>query len=173
MNSPGCARIGEHSHARSIWCQEMTVKINCNAINKNTSSSLAQVDISILCRSHKCSSIIDFYINELVGLMGFLQWWLWRCVVRCVNRRFGGTYRLHLQGGKNKFGKKPAWKQVACTLVSCRTNFVNPEDGGDMFLRKHRLTLNGLHGVISQKMVLFINGPGHESATASMWIYFN
>jgi hypothetical protein len=29
-----------------------------------------------------------------------------------VNRRFGETYRLHIQGRKNKFGKKPAWKQV-------------------------------------------------------------
>jgi hypothetical protein len=25
-----------------------------------------------------------------------------------VNRRFGETYRLHIQGRKNKFGKKPA-----------------------------------------------------------------
>jgi hypothetical protein len=28
-----------------------------------------------------------------------------------------------------------------------------PEDGGEMFLR---LTFNGLHGIISQKIVLFI-----------------
>jgi hypothetical protein len=32
---------------------------------------------------------------------------------------------------------------------------VHPEDEGDMFLGKRRLTLNGQHGVISQKMVLF------------------
>jgi hypothetical protein len=37
-----------------------------------------------------------------------------------VNRRFGGTYRLHLQGRQNKFSKKPAGKQVASRLmVSC------------------------------------------------------
>jgi hypothetical protein len=34
--------------------------------------------------------------------------------------------------------------------------FFDPEDGGDMFPRKHWLTFNGLHGVISQKTVLFI-----------------
>jgi hypothetical protein len=34
--------------------------------------------------------------------------------------------------------------------------FFDPEDGGDMFLQKLRLTSNGLHGVISQKIVLFI-----------------
>jgi hypothetical protein len=46
-----------------------------------------------------------------------------------VNRRFGGTYRLHLQDRKNKFTKK------ACSRVSCWTYFLDPEDGGDMFLR--------------------------------------
>jgi hypothetical protein len=34
------------------------------------------------------------------------------CSPLSVNRRIGGTYRLHLQGRKNKFSKKPAWKQV-------------------------------------------------------------
>jgi hypothetical protein len=39
----------------------------------------------------------------------------------------------------------------AFTLVSCSAYFFDPEDGGDP--PKRRLTLNGLHGVISQKMV--------------------
>jgi hypothetical protein len=34
--------------------------------------------------------------------------------------------------------------------------FFDPEDGGDMFLRNVGLQLNGLHGVTSQKMILFI-----------------
>jgi hypothetical protein len=29
-----------------------------------------------------------------------------------ANRRFGGTYRLHLQSRRNKLSKKPASKQV-------------------------------------------------------------
>jgi hypothetical protein len=33
------------------------------------------------------------------------------------NRRFGGTYRLHLQGRKNRFSK-PAIKQVASCVIS-------------------------------------------------------
>jgi hypothetical protein len=36
--------------------------------------------------------------------------------------------------------------------------FLDPEDGGDMFLRNMWLTLNRLHGVISQKIVLFMVG---------------
>jgi hypothetical protein len=42
------------------------------------------------------------------------------CSLLSVNRRFGGTYRLHLQGRRNKFSKKPARKQVPSrALVSC------------------------------------------------------
>jgi hypothetical protein len=46
-------------------------------------------------------------------------------------------------------------KKPAFTLVSCRTYFFDPEDGGDIVPPKRRLTPNGLHGVISQKIVLF------------------
>jgi hypothetical protein len=34
--------------------------------------------------------------------------------------------------------------------------FFDPEDGGDIFLRNIGLTFNGLHGVISPKIELFI-----------------
>jgi hypothetical protein len=51
------------------------------------------------------------------------------CSLLGVNRRFGGTYRLHLQG-------RWRWRQYVSL--------------------KRRLTLNGLHGLIPQKMVLFI-----------------
>jgi hypothetical protein len=39
--------------------------------------------------------------------------------------------------------------------------FFDPDDSDDMFLRNVRLTFNGLHGVISQKIQLFIT-PGVE-----------
>jgi hypothetical protein len=53
-----------------------------------------------------------------------------------VKRRFGETYHLHLQDRRNnKLSKIPAWKNVP---------------------PKRRLTLNGLYGVISQKMILII-----------------
>jgi hypothetical protein len=37
----------------------------------------------------------------------------------------------------------------------------DPEDGGDA-PPKHRLTFNGLHGVISQKLLLFITRLNRE-----------
>jgi hypothetical protein len=45
-------------------------------------------------------------------------------VYSVVNRRFGRTYRLHLQG------RLPP----VFTLLSCSAYFFDPEDGGDMFL---------------------------------------
>jgi hypothetical protein len=50
-------------------------------------------------------------------------WDITLCNPLSVNRRFGGTYRLHLQVRKNKFGNKPACKQVAdvCTIETAGT----------------------------------------------------
>jgi hypothetical protein len=56
-------------------------------------------------------------------------WDMTPCSPLCCARRFGGTYRLHLQGRKR-------WRRQ-----------VPP---------KRRAQLNGLHGVISQKLILFI-----------------
>jgi hypothetical protein len=47
--------------------------------------------------------------------------------------------------------------------VKAGAYFFDPEDGGDMFLPKPRLTLNG---VISQKMVLFITTTARTSNPA-------
>jgi hypothetical protein len=44
----------------------------------------------------------------------------------------------------------------ACLLVYCWTYFFDPKDGGDIFLSKRLLALSGLHGAISQKLILFI-----------------
>jgi hypothetical protein len=71
-------------------------------------------------------------------------WDITPCNPLSVNRRFGGTYDLHLQG------RKMSWAS------NQRENrWLPPEDGGDVPL-KCQLTLNGLHGVISQKMVHYI-----------------
>jgi hypothetical protein len=63
-------------------------------------------------------------------------WDVTPCSPLSVNRRFGGTYRFHLQGRKNKFGKKPA-----CTQRQAEWS-IPP---------KRRLTFNGLYGVIFPK----------------------
>jgi hypothetical protein len=45
--------------------------------------------------------------------------------------------------------------------------FFDPEDGGDMFLQ-NVLTFNGLHGVIFQKIELFINTAVRTSNPADV-----
>jgi hypothetical protein len=50
------------------------------------------------------------------------------CSLLSCNRRFGGTYRLHLQGRSSLI--------ATCLLAgSCWNFFFDPEDGSDMFLR--------------------------------------
>jgi hypothetical protein len=44
-------------------------------------------------------------------------WDMTPCSPFSVNRRFGGTYHLHLQSRRNKFSMKPASKQVASRII--------------------------------------------------------
>jgi hypothetical protein len=69
-------------------------------------------------------------------MKSIIFWDMTLCSPLSFNQRFGETYRLYLQGRRNKFSKNPASKQVASRmLVFCWTYFFDPEDGGDMFLR--------------------------------------
>jgi hypothetical protein len=74
-----------------------------------------------------------------------IVWDITPCSPLSVNGRFGGTYCLHLQ------------------LATCfhpgslLRLFFRPWRWRRYVALKSRLTLNGLHGVISQKTVLFIN----------------
>jgi hypothetical protein len=58
-----------------------------------------------------------------------------------ANQHFGGTFLLHFQG------------EERC-IVQAESKFV---------VSKHGLTSNGLYGVISQKMELFITSPARIS----------
>jgi hypothetical protein len=75
-----------------------------------------------------------------------ILWDITPCNPLSVNLRFGGTYRLHLQGRKNKFSKKPAWKLNLFSQLWWWRRYVPA---------KRRFTFNGQHGVISQNIVLF------------------
>jgi hypothetical protein len=92
------------------------------------------------------------------GFQGFLPkywefsifWDITPCGPLKVNRRFGGICRLHLQGRRISQAKTSV-KQVArraLILVPWRWKRNVP--------LKCRLTFNGLHGVITQKIEIFI-----------------
>jgi hypothetical protein len=84
---------------------------------------------------------------------GVSSWGIWRRVVRRVSTNVLEDISPPSSGSKKSVQQKPA----SCLLADiCWTDFFHPEDGGDMFHQKRRLKLDGLHGVISQKMILFI-----------------
>jgi hypothetical protein len=61
---------------------------------------------------------LGFEVFTAVVMKSIIFWDMTPCSPLSVNRRFRGTYRLHLQGRRNKFSKKPASKQNACHLLS-------------------------------------------------------
>jgi hypothetical protein len=87
-------------------------------------------------------------------------WDVTSCSLLRCNRRFGGTYRLHLQS-RRKFQQEPASKQVAS---SC-WNFLRLWEWRRYVPPKRRLHLNRLHGVTSQKIILFttLSSPVNSS----------
>jgi hypothetical protein len=73
-------------------------------------------------------SPVGFEIFTAVVLKSTIFWDMTLCSPLSFNRRFGGTYRLHLQGRRNKFSKKPVNKQVGgpCLLVGLLNLFLQP-----------------------------------------------
>jgi hypothetical protein len=54
---------------------------------------------------YKCSNV-GFEVLTAVFMKSIIFWDMTPCSPLSANRRFGGTYRLHLQGRRNKFSKK-------------------------------------------------------------------
>jgi hypothetical protein len=72
--------------------------------------------------------IIGFEVFTAVVMKSIIFWDMTPCSPPKVNRRYGGTRRLHLQGRRNRFSK-PASKQVAsttCLLAGLVNIFFRP-----------------------------------------------
>jgi hypothetical protein len=77
-------------------------------------------------------------------LKSTILWHITPCSKLKVNRRFGGKYRLHLQGRKISWARNQSESRWQAWRWS---RYVPP---------KRQQTFNGLHGVICQKIALFI-----------------
>jgi hypothetical protein len=91
-------------------------------------------------------------------LKSIFFWDMTSCSVLSGTRRFGGTYRLHLQGRRivQRFAElfyDPEGLPLACSLL-CWTILL-PWRWKRYVPPKRRVPLNTLHGVISQKKILF------------------
>jgi hypothetical protein len=120
-----CIILAVTFHIRSLnTCQDVMTRILLNVV----------CDESRV-KERMNTGSVGFEVFTAVVMKSIIFWDMTPCSLLSFNRRFGGTYRLHLQGRRIKFSKKPASKHVP---------------------PKRWLKLNGLHGVISQKMILFI-----------------
>jgi hypothetical protein len=99
---------------------------------------------------------VGFEVFTAVVMKSIIFWDMTPCSLLSFNRCFGGTYRLHLQGLRSRFSKS-ASKQLATYLLAGLLNLLlQPWKWRRYVPPKRRLKLNGLHGVIFQKMILFI-----------------
>jgi hypothetical protein len=73
-----------------------------------------------------------------------------------VNRRFGGTYRLHIHG--RRISRERNQREIRCQ-AELSLSPVPP---------KRRLAFNGLHDIISQNIVLFITAAVRISNSAGL-----
>jgi hypothetical protein len=125
-------------------------------------------------------SYMGFEVFTAVVMKSVIFWDVTLCGPLKVNRRLGWTYRIHLQGwiSRARYQHESRWQ--ACFYAIYLLGLFDPEDGSILCWHvesllscwylaslilpcrwkqyvhlKRRLTFNGLHGVISQKIVLF------------------
>jgi hypothetical protein len=77
-------------------------------------------------------------------------WDITPCSPLKFNRHSGGTCRLRLQG--RRISRERNQRETDSKFLLGL--FFDTEDGGDMLVRKLRVTFRRLHGVISQKTEL-------------------
>jgi hypothetical protein len=83
---------------------------------------------------------VGFEVLTAVVMKSTIFWDTTPCSPLNVNRRFGGTYRLHLQGRKISSARNQRESRWQAELLSLPPAFLliiffHPEDGGDMLLR--------------------------------------
>jgi hypothetical protein len=79
----------------------------------------------------KSNNFLGFELLTEVVMKNIFFWNMTPCFLLSYNRRFGGTYRLHLQGRRNNFSKNQQGSRWQASLKL----FLRHEDGGDMFPR--------------------------------------
>jgi hypothetical protein len=111
--------------------QYHTAAILTNAFIFQTLQYLRYLSVYFCCfnKLNKSPSLhVGFEVFTAVVMKSIIFWDVTPCSLLRCNRRFGGTYRIHLQG-RRKFCLPPAYLLVLAEI------FFDPEDGGDMFLR--------------------------------------
>jgi hypothetical protein len=102
----------------------------------------------------KSQKMIPSNVNEVVGfevltavvVKNTIFWDITPCSPLNASRCFGITYRLNLQGRRTSRARNPSESRWQAEQALKMEAIIPP---------KRLLTFNGLHGVITQKIVLF------------------
>jgi hypothetical protein len=118
--------------------------------------------------------------NLIIVKRNSIFWDTTPCSPLKVNRRFGGTCRLHLQSRKisrarHQRGSRRQNRRclLPAYLLVLADFFLRPWKWRRYATPKRRLQLSRLHGVISQKMVLFITTAVRASNPIEWSIFFH
>jgi hypothetical protein len=97
--------------------------------------------------------VVGFEVFTAMVMKSIIFWDMTPCSPLSFNLRFGGTYRLQLQGRRDKFRKIQQVRrwQAESFLLDL---FLLPWRWRQYVSPKSRLKLNGLNGVIFQKTLL-------------------
>jgi hypothetical protein len=132
-----------------MWAVDIDIGASCTAAAQlhRTDSSRAELEAAVHAAVRRTN--INIYVGIEVFTAVVMKSTIFGDITPCTllsdNRRFGGTYCLHLQGRRNNFSKKPACKQVASLHAGFLPNlFFRPRRWRRYFPPKLRLTLNGL-----------------------------
>jgi hypothetical protein len=139
MGTGGFCFVGEVSRA---WSWPLVPRLRMMA-QTSTSPYIWMAWCLIKCKNNL--SFLGFEVLTAVIMKIAIFWSITPCSPLSVNRRFGGTYRLHLQRLKISWARNQCESKLQAEWWRWRRYVPS----------KRRLTLNGLHGIISQKMVLF------------------
>jgi hypothetical protein len=126
-----------------------------HVLNQASLCTLARFSVEQLIERRKkvqnAVRVVGFEVFTEVVMKSIIFWDMTPCSPLSCTRRFGGTYRLHFRV-EEQFSKPSslplAYSRVAWTILRPWRwwRYVPP---------KRLVLLNGLHGVIFQKMILF------------------
>jgi hypothetical protein len=152
--------LGRGETVGRIWPSFRLVHLILHCILKQTEWSLTCLYTCIAFERQWSAGLLTFVtdLNDHVGFEVFTAVVMksinfWDMTSRSplgVNRRFRGTYRLHLHGRRNKFSKKPLSILLSICLLGgfLQNLFLRPWRWRRYIPPKRGFTLNGLHGVI-------------------------
>jgi hypothetical protein len=85
-------------------------KLHSDYVSIKKELAYARHRLKVIC--FKYVKYVGFEVFTAVVMKIIIFWDMTPCSLLRFNRRFGGTYRLHLQGRRNKFSN-------ACCLLAC------------------------------------------------------